>query len=256
MLGGPEAGSLTSDRKDRHESHEHDGAGLPAPTIERIPVPNDVRETLLSSKQDTSRPGEDSDFVNDAPERYQNGYASVPSGNLWLPGIWSQFPYRGILSIVGCLGCVVASIAILVVSDGQPVSSWSTASPTVYLALLMTATNMLARYAFHDGVKISWWYKALNGGSVENLQTYWSHADGFWTALFAGRSFNIVTLASIAVTIIAIDQPLIQRSSTVNSIQKKSFVNVTAKIASELPYGFTGTQAGRLITPQLMTQPM
>jgi len=121
---------------------------------------------------------------------------------------------------------------------------------------------MLARFAFAEGTKIAWWSKALQGGTIKDLHIRASHADSFWSALFSGRQFNFVTLASIAVTIMVIDQPLIQRASSVISMPKTTPVNITALIAPEIPWGFTGFQVGRGYISdqdgdqQLMTQPL
>ncbi|KAH8822087.1 hypothetical protein F5884DRAFT_769927 [Xylogone sp. PMI_703] len=176
-------------------------------------------------------------------------------GDEWSPGVWKQFPCQGVLALFGCVACIAASIAVLVVSDGQPTSSW-TLSPTVYLAFLMAGTNMLARLAFNKGVTIAWWYKALRGSTVKDLHDNWAYADSLWPALFSGRQFSLVALGSIAVTVIAIDQPLIQRASNVITAQRTLPVNVTARIAPEIPWGFTGYQAGRSSDEQVMMAPM
>ncbi|RFU25198.1 hypothetical protein B7463_g11149, partial [Scytalidium lignicola] len=191
----------------------------------------------------------ESDSTRDGLQKYGS------AGDVWSPGFWRRFPFRGILALCGCLACIVASIVVLVVSDDQPTDTW-TLSPTVYLAFLMAGTNMLARFAFHEGVKIAWWRKILRGSTVKDLHDQWAHADGFLEALFAGRQFNLVALASIAVTVMVIDQPLIQRASSVISVPRTSLVNVTAQIAPEIPWGYTGFQASRGSTQQVMTQPM
>lgn len=219
--------------------------------IPRKPVASNVSVHALSSQEDASKQtgGSVSGFSRDVPDGQHHG------GDPWLPGIWRQFPYRGTFAILGCMSLIIASIVVLVVSDGQPTEDWRL-SPTVYLAFFMTGTNMLARFAFHDGVKIAWWYKALQGGTVRDLHVQWSHADGFFTALFSGRDFGMVTLASIAVTIMVIDQPLIQRASSVVSVPRMSPVQITASIAPEIPWGFTGFESGRGDEAQIMTQPM
>ncbi|KAH8799720.1 hypothetical protein F5884DRAFT_115560 [Xylogone sp. PMI_703] len=207
------------------------------------------------------QPVSSTDTVYKAISESDAGSAGGPSpnygsvGNVWSPGVWQRFPYRGILALCGCIGCVVASIVVLVVSDGEPIDDW-VLSPTVYLAFLMAGTNMLARFAFNEGVKIAWWRKVLRGSTVKDLHAQWAHADGFWEAVFCGRQFNLVALASIAVTVIVVDQPLIQRASTVVTVQRTAPVNITAHIAPEIPWGFTGFQNGRVNSQQVMTTPM
>jgi hypothetical protein len=72
----------------------------------------------------------------------------------------------------------------------------------------------------------------------------------FWT------NFNLVALASVATTLVVIDQLLIQRASTVVSVQYNHPVNVAARIAPEIPWSYTGYQSGRGADQQLMTGPM
>jgi len=115
---------------------------------------------------------------------------------------------------------------------------------------------MLARYAFKEGTKIAWWRQALQGSTVAALHDRWAHADGFWSALSASRRANAVTLASLAVTIMIIDQPLIQRASSIVAITRISPVNITAAVAPEIPWGYTGWENGRVMSYQVMTQPM
>lgn len=176
-------------------------------------------------------------------------------GFQWLPGLWTHVPIPGILAVIGALICIAGTVAVLVRSDGMPVTHW-TLSPTVYIALMTTGTNMLLRFAFHEGNKIAWWYKAIQGGTLRDLHNRWESGDGFWGALGAGRHFNLVSLASLATTFIVIDQPLIQRASTIVPAQFSRTTNVTAIIAPEIPYGYTGAQYGRGSYQQVMTQPM
>ncbi|KAH8807889.1 hypothetical protein F5884DRAFT_790385 [Xylogone sp. PMI_703] len=219
-------------------------------SIPRKPLPAMSTVSMVSSRESAPK------YVK-VSESSWSGDDNSPrgDGNAWLPGFWQQFPCKGIFSLTGCVGCIIASIVVLVVSDGQPTSSWRL-SPTVYLAFLMTLTNVLARYTFNEGVKIAWWYRALRGSSVRDLRDHWEHADGFWSALFSGRRFNLTALGSIAVTVMVIDQPLIQRASTVVSVHKTSPANVTMNIAREIPWGFTGVETSRSKTVQVMTQPM
>lgn len=168
----------------------------------------------------------------------------------WSPGVWRRLPYKAVLAIVGYVGCTAASIAVLVRSNGKPTSAW-TLSPTVYLAFFTSGANMLAHYAFRHGVRIRWWRRALLGGTVRDLHNHWQHADSFWSALFSGQSFGLVALACIAVTVMVIDGPLLQRASSVRAVRQTSLVNVTALVAPEIPWGYTGyVNAGLVLNMQ------
>lgn len=187
-----------------------------------------------------------------------------PVGRAWRPGVGRSLPWRGVLALLGCLACIIAVAVVLARADDTEQADW-TVSPTVVLSALLAITNMLARFAFSNGVRIAWWREALGGGSaggvarattVGNLQACWSHADSVVSAVCAGRRFGLVALASIAVTLVAIDQPLLQRAVTVATSQRTSRVAVTAALAPEIPWGYTGYQDGRGNENQLMTDPM
>lgn len=196
------------------------------------------------------------EHVNPIPEPLQEfSEAREDKGFQWRPGVWTHIPVPGILAVVGALICIAGTVAVLVRSDGMLVTHW-TLSPTVYIALMTTGTNMLLRFAFHEGNKIAWWYKAIQGGTLRDLHSRWESGDGFWGALGSGRRFNLVSLASLAATLIVIDQPLIQRASTIVSADFTKPSNITAFIAPEIPYGYTGAQYGRGSSQQVMTQPM
>ncbi|KAE8453901.1 hypothetical protein EG329_007677 [Mollisiaceae sp. DMI_Dod_QoI] len=255
----PEVGGLLADQDvEPYLDHSNDtirtASQQDQQKIRRKPVSvtsNTYQVQSESSLEEPVRQTENKMESNSPPEVPPPAY----DGNMWSPGLWGQFPYRGAIALLGALACIVASIVVLVVSDGQPISSW-TVSPTVYLAALMTGTNMLAHFAFTEGVKVSWWYRALRGSTVADLHHQWAHGDSIWAALFSGRRFNVIALGSIAVTVLVIDQPLIQRASSVVTVPKRFPVNVTASIAPEIPWGFTAYETGRGETSWLMTQPM
>ncbi|KUJ22926.1 uncharacterized protein LY89DRAFT_314228 [Mollisia scopiformis] len=217
------------------------------------PPPKFEQERLVTRKPVPSLGKTHYEQVNPVPDSWQ-GFPDE-KGFQWLPGLWTHVPIPGMLAVIGALICIAGTVAVLVRSDGMPVTDW-TLSPTVYIALMTTGTNMLLRFAFHEGNKIAWWYRAIQGGTLRDLHTRWESGDGFWGALGAGRNFNLVSLASLAATFIVIDQPLIQRASTIVPAQFSRLTNVTATIAPEIPYGYTGAQYGRGSYQQVMTQPM
>lgn len=187
---------------------------------------------------------------------------NMVAGFAWRPGIGRSLPWSGVLALLGCLAGIVASATMLHRADGSEQTAWAV-SPTVILSAVLAVTNMLARFAFSNGVRIAWWREALGGGTgidksttVGKLQTCWSHADSFVSAICAGRHFGMVALAAIAVTLVAIDQPLLQRAVTVVTGTRTSSVNITATIAPEIPWTYTSYQSGRGDEIQLMTDPM
>ncbi|KAH7078081.1 hypothetical protein BKA63DRAFT_279261 [Paraphoma chrysanthemicola] len=83
---------------------------------------------------------------------------------LWSPGFWIQFPWLGILSILGILASTVASLVILVRSHRQPLEGWGFGiAPSVYLSIASVVANGLTAYALANGLEITFWRYALQG---------------------------------------------------------------------------------------------
>ena len=72
----------------------------------------------------------------------------------WDPKILQIRPIAGITAICIVLGCIVASLAVLIVSDGQAVDSWPI-QPTVYLAIVAAIANSALALARQEGVTVS-----------------------------------------------------------------------------------------------------
>lgn len=87
---------------------------------------------------------------------------------------------------------------------------------------------------------IKWWGKALRGGTLYDLSRYWESGDSILGAIKSGRGFNVVAVATVIASAIVLDGPLLQQASTIVSKPIVTTVNVTAPIAQEMPYGYTG----------------
>ena len=84
----------------------------------------------------------------------------MAGNNPWKPGVFAKLPWAGFAALVGALGGVAGSVAVLVASNGKPITEWRF-QPTVYLSIISTLTNLMVHYAFAEGVKIAWWARAL-----------------------------------------------------------------------------------------------
>ena len=73
----------------------------------------------------------------------------------WRPNFFQPRPFAGIAGLCITVGCVFGSLAILMVSDGQPVESW-TIEPTVCLAIVAAIANSALRLARFQAIPISW----------------------------------------------------------------------------------------------------
>lgn len=101
---------------------------------------------------------------------------TLPSRNAsrrltWRPNFFQPRPFAGIAGLCVTVGCVFASLAILMVSDGQPVDSW-TIEPTVYLAIVAAIANSALRLARFQAIPISWYDLRLGGcsGALLNVR--------------------------------------------------------------------------------------
>ena len=129
----------------------------------------------------------------------------------WLPTFWRRFPWTGALALLVTLLCVIADVYILYTSDGKEVSTWLI-TPSVYLAIFSAVANTALQLALDQGVVIAWWRKALKGGTLRELGRQWESGDSVYSALnscSAGRGFGIVVIATIVVSSVVIDGPLL-----------------------------------------------
>lgn len=108
-------------------------------------------------------------------------------------------------------------------------------------ALLSAAANAWLSYAFVEGAGSFWWTQAVRGGKIQDLHQTWLSGAGQGAALTAGRRFDWLALASIAVAVVAIDGPLLQRASfTAIKVFDPQPVTVNAVVATEVPLGYSG----------------
>ncbi|MCJ1434999.1 hypothetical protein MMC27_004369 [Xylographa pallens] len=189
----------------------------------------------------------------------------------WLPGILRHVPWLGFTALGISASMMAVTVAILVTSNRSPVTNWSI-QPTVYLAVATAVANFTLQLAFANGVTISWWYKALQGGTISDLHHYWSFGtllcaltrvanltctsavgNGFISIFTAGRSFNKIAFAAVCVALAVIDGPLLQRASTIISRDVTVPITLNVSIAQQLPKGYTSLMLGRIDEPVVLT---
>jgi hypothetical protein len=136
-------------------------------------------------------------------------------------------------------------VLVLALSNDRSIDRWSV-QPTVYLAIASTVANIALHFGLSQGVTNAWWVKAMKPDStVRDLHNIWSFGSSMQDALFAGRSFNLVALASLAVAVAPINGPFLQRASVVTVQTEVQAKNLTIPIAQVFPAGFTGIISGR-----------
>jgi hypothetical protein len=144
----------------------------------------------------------------------------------------------GIGALILVLACTAGCIVVLISSNGKPLKAWKV-QPTVLLALFSAIANTALAFALTQGVALSWWNRALKGSTVRELHQHWKFGTSIWACLTNLKWFNFVALANLMVTLVVVDGPLWQRSSTVTSHPVNGTISIEAMIAPEIPTGYT-----------------
>ncbi|KAH0847223.1 hypothetical protein FOPE_00354 [Fonsecaea pedrosoi] len=172
-------------------------------------------------------------------------YAAIgPSRYHWEPGLL-HLPFKGLGALLLAAAGVVVSIAILLAANGDDVRRWRF-QPTVYLSIASTVTNVTVSFAFLEGVTIAWWHKVLSDGTtVADLHRIWAYGNSFLSAIWSGRHFNLIALASILVALTPINGPLLQRASTITNATVTAQEALDLQVNHLVPRGFTAIVSGR-----------
>ncbi|KAH8657196.1 hypothetical protein BGZ60DRAFT_142053 [Tricladium varicosporioides] len=178
--------------------------------------------------------------LNGHPYENREGDQGLP----WRTGVWRRFPLLGVCALLGNLLCIGLAIFVLESSNGQATATWGDGfQPSIYLAILNVAGNLLLAFSLAQGLTISFWQKALNGGTLSELQYYWNAGDSVWGAIrgsFKWRA-KINAFACIAVSLSVIRGPLNQQAtSVVLNTQMQMQSSVSIPIAQQLPSNYTG----------------
>ena len=130
--------------------------------------------------------------------------------NQWTIGLWRRLPWKGMAALFTSIVTAAVMVLILVMSDDRPIAMWSV-QPDVFLAITSAVANSALHFALSQGVTVAWWVKAMKPDSIlTELHNTWSFGSSVWDALLAGRSFNLIALAGLAVAAAPIHGPLLQ----------------------------------------------
>ena len=93
--------------------------------------------------------------------------------NPWYPGAFARLPWAAFVALLGAIVGIGGSTAVLILSDGVPITEW-TFQPTVYLSIVSTITTIMIHYALAQGVTTAWWTRALKTNTkISDLHQYW-----------------------------------------------------------------------------------
>ncbi|KAK8197963.1 hypothetical protein IWZ00DRAFT_144170 [Phyllosticta capitalensis] len=171
-------------------------------------------------------------------------YDAIPNGKPWQPGWIRRLPV-GLLSLFFGIASMAMSAVVLWASDGKEIETWPSsalhrAQPSVFLSVLAACANTFLRFALAKAVSVTWWQRALEGTTLNDLHQAWAFGSSLQASLFAGRNFNLVALASIISSIIIIDGPLLQQASSVVTRNHTQTTLATAALSTDyIPSGFS-----------------
>lgn len=114
-------------------------------------------------------------------------------------------PLSGIFTMIVAISSMIASLGILLGSEGVDIRNWQ-APPSTYLAVLTAVCNLSIRYACIQGVVIAWWYRASCGTTLAKLHYDWRAGTTLRGALTSGRHMGLLGVACILSTIVVIGQ--------------------------------------------------
>jgi hypothetical protein len=88
---------------------------------------------------------------------------------------------------------------------------------SVVLAILEAVINATPGFALTEAANYRWWIQALESGSTLHDQgRVLMYGTSFGSAPLAGKQTNLIAVASVAVTILAIDGLFLQRAISTN----------------------------------------
>jgi len=176
-------------------------------------------------------------------------YETARMGDPWVPGVFKQLPWGGLLALVGVAVCCLGPVAILKDSNGKPTATWPSQEhpiqPAVLLSICTAIGNTLLRYALFQGWSIAWWVEALRGSTVGDLHRHWEYGTSVLASVTSTRHFNRIALGTFIASIVVIDGPLLQKATSSTTRPLASQANITVQISpNPLPLGYTALMTG------------
>ncbi|KAJ4292506.1 hypothetical protein N0V90_009168 [Kalmusia sp. IMI 367209] len=142
------------------------------------------------------------------------------------------------------IGCITASIVILLTSHEDPVQVWRI-RPAIWLSILAGVYAIALGGLFSIGVAVIWWRSIAHGTTIERL--HFVHAGAspqdILPAFLAGAHARRVAVAALTVFAakLAIG-PMLQRSTRPMTHEAKRNIQMNIELAPEIPEEWFGTQ--------------
>ncbi|KAL1877310.1 hypothetical protein Plec18167_005000 [Paecilomyces lecythidis] len=139
---------------------------------------------------------------------------------------------------------------ILAAANGKHADQWPARNtmfqPAVVLSVLSTITNALLLFAYQDAAVVAWWIKMLRGMTITESHRSWQYAGSLWKSVAALCSFNTVAFACLAMGLVVVDGPLVQRALQISPKQISSQTNFSVSFSqAPFPDGYSGVYMTR-----------
>ena len=110
----------------------------------------------------------------------------------------------------------------------------------MYLAIASAVANSAIGFAYAQAAVIAWWYRASKGASISALEHQWEASFRLTHALLPGKGTSFAArIATILVTLMILDGPLLQKASSVILGTHTGTVSLDFALAPEVPTGFS-----------------
>lgn len=166
----------------------------------------------------------------------------------------SRTPWPAILLAFIAVVCMIATAAVVVISNHKPVASWAI-SPAVLIAFFSSIWSGSLTLLLTMSIAVIWWRAASHGSSLESLHCIWNKGLGlkYISALRSNAAACWAVLLSWLVIVAEVaHNPLLQRSTTTRIHQLTTSEDIVLGVAGKIPDGWIGTvvdaAAGSIVT--------
>lgn len=146
--------------------------------------------------------------VSDSASIEEHAQQELSRNDSWRPSVLSARPLLGLVALAITIACLFAALAVLLISRGQPQAEWYF-QPTVYLAIVTALSNASLAWALSLAAPVAFWYRALRGSTIQDLELEWEASQGVVQALAHSfrhkRRVRLLTVASLAVGAVIVD---------------------------------------------------
>ncbi|KAH0843110.1 hypothetical protein FOPE_07876 [Fonsecaea pedrosoi] len=208
-------------------------------------------ERTLENEEDQKQPTFGSYSLLNKTGRERHGIVSP-----WRAGNKARIPLLSLCCLIIMLAILAVMVIILLVSDGKDVESWGATtmhighryhywqvSVSAWLALANFLLSKTLAVMFAEAVAVSWWVDAIRGQTLKRLHFRWAVGNSIHVVAFHWRLWGWICVGSLAFTIFAGLEVVLQQASSSTTVLSEILRNMTSELPSALPAGFSGVVA-------------